>query len=1510
VIPAIAPSLNPFVMAPNQSNLLQYENEDVEKVSLFEKKGYRTTPVLFVNGERVSEAKATQARPNQTLLSFLRDVLRLTGSKLGCAEGGCGACTVMLSKKNVDTGKIKHFSVNACLMPVLAADGCHVTTVEGIGTVKNDNLHPVQNAMVDMHGSQCGFCTPGIIVSIYALLANNPTTAYLEEHLDGNLCRCTGYRPIWDAARSLCDDGEELVKGPCGTACRECPEREACDQDCNVQDKATSADNMCCSSSKDKMSTYKETFLTNKDSWRAQPNVMFPKVLMDTASVESTLLTKPLMIVDRSEYHTGGTWFKPTTFAGLLALLQEFGGTGTGACKIVVGNTEVGIETRFKYAVYPRLISPSESIRELFGFEVSGANLIIGSCCPLSTIQHHCNALGEQDLLVRTVMPIHDMLRWFASTQIRNVACLGGNLVTASPISDMNPMLASMGAKLVIASLDATDKTTICRRYVDVSDFFVKYRTVDLKPTEVLERIEVPVLRNSFEYLKPFKQARRREDDISIVTSGMRLKLTVVDHEYIIEEASLAFGGMAPTTVLATETAKILIGSEFCAKSFESATEALLQELSLPEAVPGGQAAFRMTLATSFLYKFFLSVVADLKADISAIRANPAAYPGMEVDLPDPPSVDTMEESGTVNFLSAKKPNYSGVQVYPAAKVASGLEDKLYPAVKSARAAAETTVVGKASAHQSGSLHCTGEAAYCDDIPMPAGTLQACLVLARECGGVFEAMDVAEALAIPGVIGIYNYDSLVGLGGSNELGPIIHDETVFLRPGDIVRTVGQVLGIAVAETLEAAEFAARTVHVTCSQPKEKVVVTVEDAIETGSFYEFSRHSMERGDIAIIDSLATIADSTGTPSLGDVVKISGTFRSGAQEHFYLETNAALVIPSESDTNLTIYASTQAPTETQAYCASATGTPASKVVVRMKRMGGGFGGKETRSVFAACAAAVAAKCASRPIRLTLSRDVDMKITGTRHVFLSKYHASAQITENGAKLVAFDVKLFANGGSSFDLSGPVVDRALFHVDGVYMFPSFRAEGVPCKTVQAPHTAFRGFGGPQGMAVVEHVMDHLALATNVDADKLRRMNMYNDGEATPFGMIVGGHHSGNWNVPVMWDRLVQELDVPHRRERIAQFNAKHKWLKRGLCLIPTRFGIAFTTKFMNQGGALVHLYVDGTVLVTHGGTEMGQGLHTKVCQVAAQSFGIPLNDVYVNDTSTDKVANSLPTAASMSTDTYGMATLDACRQILKRLEPFREKLGADAPLKDVAHAAFFARVDLTAHGFFTVDDKRCGFDWKKERPEGFPDDKPANSWRGNPFNYFTQGVVCTEVEIDVLSGNHRTLQSDLLVDVGASINPAIDIGQIEGAFVQGMGWSTIEEVTYADDDHTWIRPRGSLFTSGPGTYKIPAFNDVPETFNVSLMDNVDNPFAVHSSKAIGEPPFFLGASVFYAIKDAVTAARSQNLGQTSYFEMRMPATSERIRMYCADPLASQAVSRMRSQENSIESFQPQGSY
>ena len=810
-------------------------------------------------------------------------------------------------------------------------------------------------------------------MSIYSLLANKPSVSYLEEHLDGNLCRCTGYRPIWDAARSLCADGKELVRGPCGTPCRECPERDACEQDCNVQDKQTE-ENLCCSSSKDKMQTYKDTFLADRADWAEQPIRMFPKELLDPNSSESLELSKPLMIVDRTEFHAGGTWFKPNSLMEMLILLREFGGTGTGSCKIVVGNTEVGIETRFKHAVYPRLLSPSESIPELYGFEASDDTVFIGSCCSLSTIQYSCEALSEKNpFLKRTLMPVHDMLRWFASTQIRNVACLGGNLVTASPISDLNPMLACMNAKLTLACVDES-KSSISRRSVAVSEFFLRYRVVNLKPYELLEQIEVPVLQQVFEYLKPFKQARRREDDISIVTSGIRIKLKVGNGKWMIDDVALAFGGMSIKTVLATETATSMVGQEFCASTFENAKGILLDEMNLPEGVPGGQAAFRMTLTTSFLHKFYLSVLKDLREDVAKIESDPSIVPGLVGKIPALPDLDVREASGTENFLSMKKPSYSGVQKYPPPKVANGLEEKTLPLISQEKRN-NPNAVGRPLAHMSGSLHCTGEALFNDDIPIPPGTLQAALVLSDRCGVTMEEIDPSPALALPGVFGVYTYDDLFALGGRNALGPILTDETVFLPRGERIRTVGQVLGIVVGETLESAELGARVVKVTYGTKKENIVVTIEDAISAGSFYEVARHGMERGDTRILDSLASQENTGGEAKPGDIVKISGSFSSGAQEHFYLEPNSTLVIPSESDTNLTIYASTQAPTKTQTFCASCTGTPASKVVVRMKRMGGGFGGKETRSVFVSCAAAVAAKASGRPVRLTLSRDVDM-------------------------------------------------------------------------------------------------------------------------------------------------------------------------------------------------------------------------------------------------------------------------------------------------------------------------------------------------------------------------------------------------------------------------------------------------------------------------------------------------------------------------------------------------------
>jgi xanthine dehydrogenase/oxidase len=621
----------------------------------------------------------------------------------------------------------------------------------------------------------------------------------------------------------------------------------------------------------------------------------------------------------------------------------------------------ISSETKFKNAVYPRLISPSDTITSIFSFNVTPTMIQIGSCTSLSTILSMCEKLVKEGTsFQRTCQPIHDMLRWFASTQIRNVACLGGNLVTASPISDMNPILAAMGAIAILSSLNENDELN--QRRIPVPEFFLRYRVVDLEPTEMVEFVQIPVL-GSLHYLKAFKQARRREDDISIVTSGMRVKLNPHENQWIIEDISLAFGGMAPKTILASKTMAYLAGKEFNVLNFKNACKVLMEELQLPLNVPGGQPQYRLTLASSFLIKFFFSVVEDLKHDV-----------GKDNGYPPLPAIDSKDSSASYSFVSAPKPSIIGVQKYPAPKALQGLETTCLPQVEHpVDLAGGKATVGKPSAHMSGPLHCTGEALYADDIPITSQTLHGCLILSSKCGCTFESINLDSALAIPGVVDCFTHTAIEKLGGSNVMGAIFHDETLFLPVGHNIATVGQVLGIAVAETLEIAEAAARAVHVTYGPMDSTVIVSIEDAISANSFFEASRHKLERGDLDVIDSLPEEPTCNCDIKPGDTVYVSGTFRVGGQEHFYLETNCTLAIPSESNTNLTIYSSTQAPTKTQNYCASTTGTPASKVVVRMKRMGGGFGGKETRSVFASAAAAVAAKMTSRPVRLTLARDV---------------------------------------------------------------------------------------------------------------------------------------------------------------------------------------------------------------------------------------------------------------------------------------------------------------------------------------------------------------------------------------------------------------------------------------------------------------------------------------------------------------------------------------------------------
>jgi len=523
--------------------------------------------------------------------------------------------------------------------------------------------------------------------------------------------------------------------------------------------------------------------------------------------------------------------------------------------------------------------------------------------------------------------------------------------------------------------------------------------------------------------------------------------------------------------------------------------------------------------------------------------------------------------------------------------------------------------------------------------------------------------------------------------------------------------------------------------------------------------------------------------------------------------------------------------------------------------------------------------------------LNRDEDMMTSGQRHPFLARWKVGIN---NDGKLQALDADVFCNTGWSQDLSGAVVERSLSHIDGCYLIPNVHVRGRLAKTNTMSNTAFRGFGGPQGMFIAESFMEEVADQLGMPVETLREINLYKPHAITHFNQELK-----DWHIPLMYQQVMTDAEYRARREAITQFNATHKWKKRGLALIPTKFGISFTALWLNQAGALVHIYHDGSVLVAHGGTEMGQGLHTKMAMIAADALNVPLAAIHISETATNTVANTSSTAASASSDLNGYAIADACAQLNARLAPYRRTLGPAAPLAALAHAAYFDRINLSANGFYRTPD--LGYVWGPNT--------------GQLFYYFTQGVAAAEVEIDALTGDWTCRRADLLMDVGRSINPAIDYGQIEGAFVQGMGLFTTEE-------SLWLRASGQLATRGPGTYKIPAFRDIPQQFNVSILKGVEweHLRTIQRSRGVGEPPLFLGSSVFFAIRDALKAARVEwgagpggkrgrdgsaetptKWSADKVLSLHSPATPERIRVSCADPIVERAYVRPEEGERSF---------
>ncbi len=752
-----------------------------------------------------------------------------------------------------------------------------------------------------------------------------------------------------------------------------------------------------------------------------------------------------------------------------------------------------------------------------------------------------------------------------------------------------------------------------------------------------------------------------------------------------------------------------------------------------------------------------------------------------------------------------------------------------------------TTGVGRSVKHESADKHVSGEAIYVDDRLEFPNQLHVYARMSDRAHARIVSIDTAPCYQFPGVAIAITKDDVPG---QLDIGPVVAGDPL-LADGK-VEYVGQVVLAVGADSLETARKAAMAAIIEYEDLEP--VLDVVDALRKKHFV-LDSHQHKIGNSA--------AELATAPR-----RLQGSLHIGGQEHFYLETQISSVMPSE-DGGMIVYTSTQNATEVQKLVAEVLGVPMHKIVIDMRRMGGGFGGKETQAAGPACLCAVIAHLTGRPTKMRLPRVEDMQITGKRHPFYVEYDVGF---DDDGLLHGIEIELAGNCGYSPDLSGSIVDRAMFHSDNAYFLGNATINGHRCKTNTASNTAYRGFGGPQGMVAIEEIMDAVARSLGKDPLEVRKLNYYGKTERN----VTHYHQTVEHNViHEMTAELEASSDYAKRREEIRAFNAKSPVLKKGLALTPVKFGISFTATFLNQAGALIHIYTDGSIHLNHGGTEMGQGLNTKVAQIVAEVLQVDISRIQITATNTDKVPNTSPTAASSGADLNGKAAQNAAETLKQRLVDFLVREYKVTPedvefrnsqvrvrdlflsFEEVIQKAYFGQVSLSSTGFYRT-------------PKIFYDrDKAA----GRPFYYFAYGAACSEVIVDTLTGEYKMLRTDILHDVGASLNPAIDIGQVEGAFVQGMGWLTMEELVW--------NGKGKLMTNGPASYKIPAIADMPLDLRVNLVENRKNPEdTVFHSKAVGEPPFMLGIAVWCAIKDAVASLADYRVQP----QIDAPATPERV--------------------------------
>ena len=1329
---------------------------------------------FHLNGEPVM---ISHPDPSVLLSDYLHEV-GVTGTKVACGQGGCGACTVMVSHN--ERGKLVHRGVNACLKPLCSLDGMAVTTTEGIGSVHR-GLDKAQHCIAAHNGTQCGFCTPGFVMNCHAVLRDKPdaTEQDMEDSFGGNLCRCTGYRPILHGVRTL-----------------------ACDYDAAADQTAA-----C---------------------------VIDPTFPIRTREGEVEIVVEP---VEGPRHFTSAEreWFRPQTLDEARELKARLVAEhGPEAVKLVVGNTAIGIYAHEK----PRFHLDISRLPELLTLSEREDGLLVGASVVIQDLLDFAAAVitrrpAEQTTGLRELVR-HGKL--IAGRQVRSGGSVAGNIaITAAHAfhgepfpSDLFIILATLGTRVTLLTDDGPS-------VVDMLEIPLG----ELPAGTLMQAFHLPFTRSG-ERIQTHRVARRKQNSHPLVNAGFRAR---VDEDGTVEILSAVFGGLARMISTASGTAAYVGGKKLDAVTISEALTTLEKELAGWEIFYDEErisAEYRLGVARNFFFKFCRHL------------------------------------GGSHLGEPFTRPLSRGVQTF-------SQDPEMFP-------------VTQPILKQKAFVQATGEVKFTQDIPLPLGGFHAVMVWSQRAHARISFPDGLLDEARRKFPGLRDFVTAADVPGRKYIG-LGDDDPVF--SDGVVTSIGAPIGLAVADKISTAKAAADYLRSRIIYEELPAVLTLEQAMEQNTAMPQLRYAKDP-DEDIQQRIPTItrpgSDETwlaepAKPMPGTQV-VSGKMKVGAQAQFYLETMCTLAVPG-SYNHMTVYSSTQNPNGDQRNIAGALGVKVNQISVCVDQIGGGFGGKQHRAGIVGAAAAVAARKLGKPVRLLYDRATDTTMVGKRHPYLGEY--ALAFTPEG-KFEGFRLDLHSDAGDTYDCSFAVMDLGLMMADGAYNVANFQSNGTVYRTNKTSNTAFRTFGTVQPYLMLEEAVEHAAHRLGVPAEDLRRKNFYKSGSLYEFDRAPYGQALQWCIITELWDSLEEKADFRARRAAAETFNGENRLRKRGIAMLPLKYGIGFTEPrgSLNSSSALVNVnFTDGSVTVVHGAVEMGQGVHTKIAQVAAQTLGIPIELIRIGDNHTDTIVNAPATAASTGYDLNAGAVDLCCRVLRERLEKFCRDLEQYNPhdcisewridwadrWKEIVARAWLNRVSLSAAELY-----------KSPHYAGPSERHP----HGHPFLYYVWGVACSEVEVDCLTGEFEVLRSDLLYDAHKSPNPAIDIGQIEGAFVQGMGYVTSEDVIF--NEH------GKLVTDNTWTYKPPCTKSIPIDFRVHLHqpDATTDKYAVaaenvavKSAKTTGEPSMLMGCSVWFAIRRAIMAARKDHLGDESWLPMDCPATAERIQLACGVSAESLTVHR-----------------